>query len=360
MISDISFRKKIALELFRRYKQNEKKLHRLNYIFWECTLRCNLNCLHCGSDCKKESQVKDMPVEDFINAIDDIKEIVDPHKTMIVFTGGEPLLRKDLEVCGQQLYKREFPWGIVSNGLQLSANRLESLLNVGMRAVTISLDGLENSHNWLRGNRNSFQQAVKSIALLSKVNGLGFDVVTCVNQKNFDELPLLKKVLLENGVKQWRLFTVFPVGRAKVHNELQLPPKQFRQLFDFIAAERKKGDIKINYGCEGFLGNYESEVRDNLFFCRAGINIASVLIDGSISACPNLKDNFVQGNIYADSFREIWEKNYSIFRNREWLKTGECELCEYFKYCEGSGMHLRDEMGNLLFCHYKRIKEGEV
>jgi len=359
MVSGISFRKKIALELFRRYKKNEKKLHHLNYIFWECTLRCNLNCLHCGSDCKKESQVKDMPVEDFIRAIDDIKEIVNPNKTMIVFTGGEPLLRKDLEVCGKQLYERGFPWGIVSNGLQLSGNRLESLLNAGMRAITISLDGLDSSHNWLRGNRNSFNNAVKSIGFLSQVPDLGFDIVTCVNQKNFAELPQLKELLIENGVKQWRLFTVFPIGRAKIYNELQLPPQQFKQLFDFIAKERKNGDIKINYGCEGFLGNYESEVRDNLFFCRAGVNIASVLIDGSISACPNLRENFVQGNIYTDSFREIWENKYSLFRNREWLKTGECEECEYFKYCEGNGMHLRDENGNLLFCHLNRIKEGE-
>lgn len=360
MVSDISFRKKIALELFRRYKNNEKKLHQLNYIFWECTLRCNLNCLHCGSDCKKETQVKDMPVEDFIKSVDDVAEIVDPHKTMIVFTGGEPLLRKDLEICGRELYKRGFPWGIVSNGLHLSESRLQSLVKTGMRAITISLDGLEDSHNWLRGNKNSFVNAVKSIAYLAEMKDLVFDVVTCVNQKNFSELPEIKKLLLENGVKQWRLFSVFPIGRAKEHKELQLPPHQFKQLFDFIAEERKKKSIRINYGCEGFLGNYEGEVRDNLFFCRAGVNVASVLIDGSISACPNLRANFVQGNIYTDNFREVWENRYSPFRNREWLKAGECNDCEYFRYCEGNGMHLRDEEGNLLFCHLKRIKQGEV
>ncbi len=359
MASDISFRKKIALELFCRYRNNEKKLHRLNYIFWECTLRCNLNCLHCGSECKKEAQIKDMPIADFIRAIDDVKETVDPNKTMIVFTGGEPLLRKDLEVCGQQLYDRGFPWGIVSNGLQLSKERLNTLLNAGMRAITISLDGLENSHNWLRGNKNSFANAVKSIKLLSQIDDLEFDVVTCVNQRNFTELPSIKELLTENGVGNWRLFSIFPIGRAKIHSELQLPSPQFKQLFDFIASERNNGDMKISYGCEGFLGGYEGEVRDQLFFCKAGVNIASVLIDGSISACPNLRENFVQGNIYTDSFREVWENKYFLFRNREWLKTGECKECSWFKYCEGNGMHLRNEKGDLLFCHLNRIKEGE-
>lgn len=360
MISKISLRKKIALELHRKYRNNEKDLHQLNYIFWECTLRCNLNCLHCGSDCKKETAVKDMPSEDFIGAIDDISSIVNPRKTMIVFTGGEPLLCKDLEICGKQLYERGFPWGTVSNGFFLTSNRLQTLLEAGLRAVTISLDGLEKSHNWLRRNSKSFENAVKAIESLSKIPDLKYDVVTCVNRQNFDELIQIKKLLLSKGVKEWRLFTIFPIGRAKQYDELQLTPVQFKRLFDFIAAERKKGDIKLNYGCEGFLGNYEGEVRDNLFFCRAGINVASVLIDGSISACPNLRENFIQGNIYTDSFKETWENKYFKFRDRNWMKTGERSDCDFFKYCDGNGLHLRDEKnGNLLFCHLKRIEEGE-
>ncbi|MBN2596091.1 MAG: TIGR04133 family radical SAM/SPASM protein [Marinifilaceae bacterium] len=360
MNSKLSLRKKIALELFRKYRDNAKKLHQLNYIFWECTLRCNLNCLHCGSDCKKEALVKDMPISDFIGAVDDVSGIVEPNKTMIVLTGGEPLVRTDLEICGKQLYERGFPWGMVSNGFHLTSKRLQSLLQAGLRAVTISLDGLENSHNWLRGNPKSFENAVKAIGLLAETEDLKFDVVTCVNQKNFNELDQIKELLLSKGVKEWRLFTVFPIGRAKENSELQLNPVQFKSLFDFIARERKKGDIKLNYGCEGFLGNYEGEVRDNLFFCRAGVNVASVLIDGSISACPNLRDNFSQGNIYKDSFKAVWENEYSIYRDRSWMKTGECSDCSSFKYCEGNGMHLRDEKtGKLLFCHLNRIKEGE-
>jgi len=360
MNSKLTLRKKIALELFRKYRDNAKKIHQLKYIFWECTLRCNLNCLHCGSDCKKEALVKDMPVSDFIGAIDDVSSIVEPNKTMIVLTGGEPLLRNDLEICGKQLYERGFPWGMVSNGFHLTSKRLQSLLKAGLRAVTISLDGLENSHNWLRGNPKSFENAVNAIGLLSETEDLRFDVVTCVNQKNFNELNQLKELLLSKGVKEWRIFTVFPIGRAKEHTELQLNPVQFKHLFDFIARERKKGDIKLNYGCEGFLGNYEGEVRDNLFFCKAGVNIASVLIDGSISACPNFRENFSQGNIYKNSFKAIWENEYSIFRDRTWMKTGECSDCSSFKYCEGNGMHLRDEKtGELLFCHLNRIKKGE-
>lgn len=359
-VNKISLRKKIALSLFKKYKDNESEIHQLNYILWECTLRCNLNCLHCGSDCKKDSLVKDMPASDFLKAIDELSGIINPNKTMIVLTGGEALLRKDLEQIGISLYQRGFPWGIVTNGMLLTSNKINALLNSGLRAITVSLDGMEASHNWLRGTTKSYSSAINAIRLLPSIPELKYDVVTCVNQKNFGELNQIKDLLIGLGIKEWRIFTIFPVGRALNHKELQLEPENFKRLFDFIAQTRKEGKIKLNYGCEGFLGNYEREVRDNFFICRAGINIASILADGSISACPNLRENFIQGNIYQDNFKDIWENKYQIFRDKSWTKTGICADCDFYKYCEGNGMHLRDEKtGELLFCHLKRIEAGE-
>lgn len=358
-VENISIRKKIGLELFRKYKKNQALTHNLNYLFWECTLRCNLACKHCGSDCHKNMTQKDMPLQDFLNVIDDITPHVNPHETMIVITGGEPLMRNDLEICGQELYKREYPWGMVSNGLFLSKKRLEGLLDSGLRAITISLDGLEEKHNAMRGNKNSFRTAIEAISMLANTEDIVFDVVTCVTAETFSQLDDLKKLLINTGVKAWRIFTVFPIGRATQYKELQLAPLQFKQLFDFIKETRKEGVIKLDYGCEGFLGNYETDVRDNFYFCRAGVRVGSVLVDGSISACPNLRSNFTQGNIYKDSFWDVWSNRYQPFRDRKWMKQDECADCKYFRYCEGNGMHLRDENGKLLFCHLNRIKEGE-
>ena len=354
---NLSFKKKIALKLHRKYKHNETKLHNLKYILWECTLRCNLSCIHCGSDCKKDASVKDMPAGDFLKAIDQIRDIVNPNKTIIAITGGEPLVRKDLEYVGNQLYERGFPWGIVTNGMLLSANRLSFLMNSGMRSITVSLDGLENSHNWLRGNKKSFEKAYNAIKLLPEIKNLKYDVVTCANQRNYNELSQIKDLLISVGVKEWRIFTIFPIGRAVLHDDLQLPPKQFKELFDFIKETRKENKIKLSYGCEGFLGTYEGDVRDSFFFCRAGINIASILADGSISACPNLRENFTQGNIYNDNFSDVWENKYHNMRDRSWTKTGICADCDMYSYCEGNGLHLRDEKtGELLFCHLNRIE----
>lgn len=352
-----SIRKRIGLEIFRKMRHNNARLHELNTLFWECTLRCNLSCRHCGSDCRSISNQPDMPVADFLKVIDQITPHVNPNRTMIIFTGGEALLRKDIEVCGLELYRRGFPWGIVSNGMALTPERLKSLLQSGLHSITISLDGFEDAHNWLRNHPRSYTNAMNAVKLLTSVQDIAWDVVTCVNKKNIQSLPEFKEHLIKTGVKNWRIFTIFPVGRAAELPELQLSNEEFTSLLDFIRETRIENRIHLNYGCEGFLGNYEQEVRDHFYTCHAGINVASVLIDGAISACPSIRSNFHQGNIYNDDFMDVWNNRFEPFRNREWARKGLCADCSMFRYCEGNGMHLHDDEGKLLVCHYNRIEK---
>jgi radical SAM enzyme (rSAM/lipoprotein system) len=346
-----SFKKKLALNVFKKYVGVQTSLHELSYFFWECTSRCNVACLHCGSDCRMDEH-PDMPAEDFLRVTKQVSEHYDPHKVMIVITGGEPLLRKDLAEVGKELYNQGFPWGFVTNGYALTPERFRSLIDSGLRSVTVSLDGFESSHNWLRGNPKSFAKAVDAIKLLIAEPGLVYDVVTCINQRNFSEIPQMKQFLTELGVKRWRIFTICPIGRARNNPELHIDQEQFVWLMDFLKEGRKEGLIKMSYGCEDYLGDYETEVRDGFYFCRAGVNIASVLADGSINACPNINRAYNQGNIYKDDFMEVWNNRFESFRDREWMRNGICSDCKQFKWCRGNGMHLRDpETGETLRCH---------
>lgn len=339
---------------FRKFKESETRLHELNYLFWECTARCNFNCLHCGSDCSKDSSFCDMQVEDFLKAVDTIET---PAKNFtVIFTGGEPLIRKDIELCGRELRRRGLKWSIVSNGYLYDQKRHVSLLNAGMGALTLSLDGLEESHNWLRNNNESFSRVMAAIALATSSTRLNFDIVTCVNQKNIRELVQIKNLLISKKVKAWRLFTIVPIGRAVNHSDLLLSNNQFVELMEFIAEQRKRKEIDIKFSCEGYVGKYEPLVRDSYFFCRAGINIGSVLIDGSISACPNIDRSFSQGNIYNDNFFEVWQKKFHPFRNREWNRIGQCKTCENYKDCQGNGFHnWHGDKKNVLVCHNQKI-----
>lgn len=356
---NIPIKTQLGLSLFGAYRSLQTSIHELTYLFWECTLRCNLTCLHCGSDCKTGSATPDMPLVDFLKVLDEIKTMVNPNKTIIALTGGEPLLRKDLETCGQEFYKRGFPWGMVTNGYALTHDRLTSLLNSGLRSITISLDGLSASHNWMRGQHDSFDRALQAVEYCANANVV-FDIVTCVNQKNLVELDAIYNLLIEKKVTRWRLFTIFPKGRAANNADLKLTSSQFQLLMDFIVATRKSGKIQTSYSCEGFLGNYEGKARDNFFFCHAGVNIGSVLADGSISACPSLRGDYIQGNIYKDSFVDCWNNRFTNMRNRKWMKSGICTNCKVFKWCNGNGLHLRDEKtGEVMKCHYGELEESK-
>ncbi|MCL2044037.1 MAG: TIGR04133 family radical SAM/SPASM protein [Treponema sp.] len=342
--------------LFNIFKKNETALHELTYLFWECTLRCNLNCLHCGSDCTANAMIPDLPFDDFLKAILPLKKKYKPDTITVAITGGEPVLRKDLPDCGRTLRRHGFRWGIVTNGYDYTSKIHGMLLDAGMGSLTLSLDGLEASHNWLRANDRSFSRAVNALALITASQRLIYDVVTCVNQRNINELNQLKEFLIDRNVKAWRLFTISPIGRATENNELFLNPNQLKQLMEFIVEARAEKRMRVTFSCEAWLGEYERKVRDACFFCRAGIQIASVLVDGSISACPNINRSFIQGNIYRDDFLDVWENRFRIMRDRRWTKTGICQDCREYKHCQGGAMHLWDEKKDgVLTCIYRQL-----
>lgn len=354
----LSLRRHLALELAHYVQKDILREHPLRQLFWECTLRCNVHCRHCGSDCKKVMETHDMPREDFFRVLDSIRAKIDPAQVFVIVTGGEPFMRTDLELCGQGIRDRGFTWGMVSNGLMLTADRFDAICKAGLSSITISLDGLEENHNWLRGHKESFQRASQAIDIILSHPNVLFDVVTCVNQRNFTELPAIRDFLIQKGVKAWRLFTIFPVGRAAQDPQLQLSPQQLRLLLDFIRTTRKEGVIRAAFGCEGYFGNYEGDIRDHFFHCQAGLTVGSVMADGAIAACASIRSDFNQGNIYEDDFMDVWENRYKPHRDRSWMKKGDCAKCKHWRYCQGNAMHLRDKDGNLLLCHIKKLKES--
>jgi radical SAM enzyme (rSAM/lipoprotein system) len=298
-----------------------------------------------------------MNLGDFVKVLEEIRSNWNPNKIMLNVVGGEPLMRNDLENCGKTFYNLGFPWGIVTNGYLLTERRFESLVSSSMGSISVSVDGLKESHNWLRGNKDSFERALSAIRIILEKKHIVFDVITCINQKNIDELQEIKKLLIETGVKKWRIFNIFPKGRATDDPLLIITDKQFKELLEFIKSTKMEKSIDVNYACEGFLGDYENEARDGFFYCRSGINVASVLIDGSISGCLSCRGDYIQGNIYKDSFVDVWNDKFGIMRERQWMKTGICKDCKVFKWCEGNGLHLRskktDEPAR---CHYRMLE----
>lgn len=359
MATDLSLRQKLHLEVERAVQRYEVMEHNLKQLFWECTLRCNLSCLHCGSDCKQSAGEKDMPLDNFLKVLDSHPSNINPSDITVITTGGEPLVRPDILECGAQIVKRGFSWGMVSNGLLLSQDRLNALIDTGLTSFAMSFDGFEEEHNWMRGNDRSFTYADQAVDYLVNVdNRLVWDLITCVNSRNIGYLEMFKEYLIDKGVKNWRIFTVVPMGRAIDNPELMITDRQYVKLMDFIVRTRQENRIHLDYACEGFLGRYEGLARTKYYNCVAGTEVASILNDGSISGCLSIRSNYHQGNIYSDNFWEVWENGFKQYRNRKWMKHGECATCDAWRYCKGGGMHLRNDDGSIISCNYLRIKNG--
>ncbi len=339
------------------YRRLETAVHPLRYLFLEVTARCNLRCLHCGSDCGREARAGELSTEEWLTVVDGLARSFDPREMILVITGGEPLCRPGLDRILDRIHARGFAWGMVSNGWGLSARALEALLARGLASLTVSLDGLAPSHDWLRGVPGSFDRALGAVrAAVAAGPALPLlDVVTCANPRNLAELPALRALLDAERVPAWRLFTIFPRGRARDREEVLLAPDGVRAVLDFVAASRRSrvpGGMRVDFSCEGYLpAARDREVRDEPYFCRAGISIASILCDGAIAVCPSVSRALVQGNVRTDDLAEVWERRFGPHRDRRWLAVGACATCRDFGRCQGNSLHLYDEVrGGPAFC----------
>ena len=329
------------------YRKLETSVHPLRYLFLEITQRCNLKCLHCGSDCDSKPMEGELTTDEWLEFFAYLRDHTDTGKLVLVITGGEPLCHPDFDRLVEGMGRCTLTWGMVTNGHALSQANVARVVGGGISSVTVSLDGLGPSHDWLRGVEGSHARATAGIRRLAAA-GLPFmDVVTCVNPRNLAELPEVQRLLHDLGVRNWRLFSIFPKGRARQTPELLMDPEQFNQMLEFIRQQRRElagSDFSLQFSCEGYLPPaLDGQVRQEPYFCRAGISIASVLCDGAISACPNISRSLVQGNIRAESFMQVWDRRFEAYRDRSWMRVGACETCGDWKRCLGNSMHLWDD-----------------
>ncbi len=344
------------------YQDVEADLHELRYLFWEVTRQCNLSCRHCGSDCGRDHRVRGLPTPEVLGVLKRIAGRWDARRIMLVITGGEPLMRPDLPFIIAAARDMGFPVGMVTNGYAMDARRAQTLQRAGLRSVVVSLDGPPDSHNWLRRRDDAYERSSAGIRNLREAGVELVEAITCVTPRSLPRLAETFELVRELGATHWRVFNIFPAGRARGDDELLLRPGQISELVGSIARLRERGQARglvVNLSEEGYLGwEWESRVRDTPYFCRAGINIAGILADGAIAACPNLPPRMNQGNLAHDDFVEVWERRYGLFRDRRWTRQGTCGGCKQWRVCRGNSLHLwNDETGSPHWCHHRILQE---
>ncbi len=349
---------------WRRAVALKASVHDLDYFFWEATLRCNLTCRHCGSDCTRDPQMPELPAAQVVDVFRDIAAHHDPARVMVAVTGGEPLVRPDLFSVLGETARLGFPWGMVTNGQLVTEKVVEACVRTAMRTVTVSLDGLETAHDWLRNKPGAYRRTVRALQLFLSARAFGMvEVITCVHDGNVDDLPALYTLLREVGVQGWRLFTIFPKGRALQTGGLVTGGPLLTRVLDFVRDYRQRDPAwPLQYCEEGFLGcEWERTVRDVPHYCGAGITIGGLLCDGSYSACPSLARQWVQGHVSELPFSEAWETRYRNMRDRRWMRNDFCGRCREWGNCQASSLHLWDwEHHRPQVCHWRLLHEREA
>ena len=336
---------------------------KLKNLFWETTLRCNAKCKHCGSRAGENIKLEDeLTTEEIKKTLQDIANKYDAREILINVTGGEPLLRQDLFEVMEFANNLGYYWGMTTNGILISDEIIEKMKQAGMSTISISLDGLEETHDEFRQVKGSYIKIIENIKELKKADFLNYlQITTVVNKSNINELEQLYNEIQLLHIDSWRILNMEPIGRTADNKELLLSSNEYKDLLSFIKEKRKKSKFDITYGCSHFLGmKYEKEVRNQMFFCIAGFITASILYNGDIYVCPSVerRKELVQGNVKIDDFIEVWENKFKWFRNLEKLKCKKCENCHDWKYCLGGSLHNWDFDNKTQKLCLNRISEG--
>ena len=332
---------------------------RLTYLFVELTDCCNLSCIHCGSTCGRSNGTY-IDTDLLINALESVAADFDPNSVMICLTGGEPMLHQNFYKIVRKIVELQFPWGLTTNGTLINSQTAELLKQLRLQSVTISLDGLESSHEMLRNVSGCFSKTVEAVSAL-RAAGIPVQITSVIHKGNFHELNDLYDLMCELQIHSWRVINMDPIGRALRHGELLLSYDEIGQLLDFIREKRysKNTPMEVKYGCSHYLSfDYEREVRENYFICGSGIYVGSILCNGDIYSCLDIerRPELIQGNIAKDRFSTVWFEKFQEFRADRTQYSKECGECGERRFCRGDSTHTWDFTDNKpMFC----IKRGE-
>lgn len=336
--------------------------HPLRYLFWEATLNCNFNCLHCGSRASRQKHYQnELTTQEIKSVYKSIAAKSDPRKIMIAVTGGEPLLRPDLFEVMAYAHGLGFNWGMVTNGSLVTPKVVEQMKQSGMSTIVVSIDGIGKVHDDFRQAPGSYKKAVEVVKLLAQSKYFqNVQITTTIHQSNIVDLEKMYAEFLPLGIQSWRVMNIDPIGRALDNKKLLLKPKDLKKLLEFIKQKRLISSIDITYDCTGFLGlKYEGRIRDWFFYCSTGITTASILHNGDIFVCPNVPrlPELIQGNIRQDDFYDIWQKQFKVYRQPNRTSCSGCQKCLYWTECRGGSFHLWDfEKKQPKFCHLEYLE----
>ncbi len=314
-------------------------------VIWEVTRACALKCLHCRAEAQYKPDPRELSTEEGKNLLKQIQEMNSP---LLVFTGGDPLERKDIFELSEYAVSLGLRVSITPSATpKVTKTAMKRLFDTGLSRWAFSLDGsTAEIHDHFRGTKGSYDLTMKSIAYLKEL-GMPLQINTTVSRYNLNDLPDLAKKVEELGAVLWSVFFLVPTGRAQVKD--MISPLEHEQVFSFLYELKNKVpfDIKTTEAphYRRFLLQKQSELfkqdelNKNIIGRAPGINDGKgfVFISHIGDVYPSGFLPIKAGNIKERPLAEIYREAplFKSLRDPNQLK-GKCGKCEYRFICGGS------------------------
>jgi MoaA/NifB/PqqE/SkfB family radical SAM enzyme len=190
---------------------------RTSYAVWEITLKCNLACSHCGSRAG-QARSQELSTKEALDLVRQLAEVGVKEVTLI---GGEAFLRPDWLEIATAINQADMRCTLTTGGYGITLETARNMKQAGIATVSVSVDGLEATHDRLRGRQGSWKYAFQTMGHLRHV-GIPFGCNTQINRLTAPEVPRLYEHIREAGAKAWQIQLTVPMGNAADQAEILL------------------------------------------------------------------------------------------------------------------------------------------
>jgi AdoMet-dependent heme synthase len=311
-------------------------------IAWNLTKRCNLRCAHCylSAGERDAGSMDELTTEECFRAVDGMVR-VNP-ASILVLTGGEPLLRRDLPEIARYATQKGMMVVVGTNGTLLTDARIRLLQEAGVMGVSISVDSLDaGRHDTFRLLPGALEGALNGIEACLR-NGLPFQVHTTVSRMNYAEIPAIMDFAYGKKARVFNLFFLVCTGRGEEMSDIT--PEQYEHVLGYLvdAQERYPG-MFVRSRCAphfkriAYEKNPDSPITKAQGYeaggCLAGTHYARITPEGDLTPCPFMP--IAVGNLRMEGFDRLWEAAPAFEDLRRPALKGKCGECEYAELCGG-------------------------
>jgi radical SAM protein with 4Fe4S-binding SPASM domain len=323
----------------------EVATHTPSLISWNLTKMCNLRCPHCYMEAGKKAE-RELSTDECLRVLD---ELGDLGTEMLILTGGEPLLRRDIFEIATAASAKGM-WVVMgTNGVLVTDAVAARMVDCGVKGVAISIDSVDPAkHNAFRGGPDAWEHSVRAMDVC-RAKGLEVLMQTTIMDMNYDELPELVDFARRRGAWSFNLYFLVQTGRGHQMNDLS-PQRTHAALAQMVDLQEDFKPMLVRSKCApqykqiayaAGRGGLESGG------CMAGVDYARITPNGDVTPCPYME--VVAGNVLDSSFADIWSTSpvLSDLRDTARLK-GRCGSCEFNELCGGCRCRAYSAFGDYL------------